>query len=342
MCVPYYLCGDGQLANNELDLDNTNNPCTYVQKCCPLEEIREERITTPAPPPTVPPPTNATGMINPRGPSQCGIRKKEGLSFRISNAHDNEAQYAEFPWMVALFEEADVLNVKSNVYRCGGSLIHPRVVLTATHCVNKKRNITARAGEWDTQTEQENIPSQDRRVSEVVLHEGFHKGGLFNDIALLILETPFDPEENIGFICLPKASTNFDSAQCTASGWGAHSLGGDEQTILKKVDLPIVPKDKCTELFRTLRKSDTYELHESYLCAGGLEGKDTCKGDGGSPLVCPTLMVMDQYVQAGIVSWGRGCGNAKVPGVYANVAVLRDWIDMKMKERNLETFYYEI
>ena len=29
-----------------------------------------------------------------------------------------------------------------------------------------------------------------------------------------------------------------------------------------------------------------FRLHSSFLCAGGIPGKDTCKGDGGSPLVC--------------------------------------------------------
>lgn len=273
---------------------------------------------------------------------KCGMRNKDGLTFKITNARDHESEYGEFPWMVALLEETQVLGLTTNVYKCGGSLIHPRVVMTAAHCVTKKPKLIARIGEWDTQTESETIPHQDRKVTEIVVHEGFHKGGLFNDIALLILESPIERAENVGYVCLPRASATFDSIQCTASGWGAHTHGGVEQTILKKVDLPIVPRTTCQDLFRTLRKSDSYELHESYLCAGGLEGKDTCKGDGGSPLVCPTMQSVDQYFQAGIVSWGRGCGSHNVPGVYANVAVLRDWIDMKMTERNLDTFYYEL
>lgn len=334
------------MTGNELNLDDPTNPCHYLQKCCPFADLHEDRITvgdttdasptpTPARPFTIEPTTKPIT-------TKCGIRNKDGINYRITNSRDSEAEFGEFPWMVALFEETEVLNTKSNVYKCGGSLIHPRVVLTATHCVNKKRKITVRAGEWDTQTQDEVVPHQDRAVTEIIQHEGFYKGGLFNDIALLVLETPFETADNVGFVCLPKADSIFESAQCTASGWGSHSVGGDVQTILKKIDLPILPRTTCQDLFRVLRKSPNYELHESYLCAGGLKGQDTCKGDGGSPLVCPTMVAVDQYILAGIVSWGRGCGSDQVPGIYTNVAVLSDWIDIKMTERNFEKSYYQM
>lgn len=359
LCVPYYLCGDGTLPGNQLSLDDPSNPCPYLLRCCPLTDVHADRITE-APETDINVPTNAPTIIttsrsrpftlkpesNNNGGAEarpkCGIRNKDGLNFRISDSRDNEAEFGEFPWMVAVFEETEVLGTTTIVYKCGGSAIHPKVILTAAHCVNRKRTLIARAGEWDTQTEDEIIPRQDRKVAEVIVHEGFHKGGLFNDIALLVLETPFATADNVGFVCLPKGGATFDSLKCTASGWGSHTIGGVEQTILKKVDLPIVPRGVCQDTFRALRKTEAYELHESYLCAGGQANQDTCKGDGGSPLVCPTMATLDQYVQAGIVSWGRGCGSENVPGVYANVAVLRDWIDMKMSERQLDTFYYQV
>lgn len=48
--------------------------------------------------------------------------------------------------------------------------------------------------------------------------------------------------------------------------------------------------------------------------AGGEPGKDTCKGDGGSPLVCPIPGRVDRYYQSGIVAWGIGCADIN-PGM---------------------------
>jgi len=62
------------------------------------------------------------------------------------------------------------------------------------------------------------------------------------------------------------------------------------------------------------------------MCAGGTPGDDTCRGDGGGPLVCHNTDP-DTYYQAGIVAWGVGCGG-DTPGVYAAVSEAVCWIDM--------------
>ena len=65
-----------------------------------------------------------------------------------------------------------------------------------------------------------------------------------------------------------------------------------------------------------------------------------CKGDGGSPLVCPIPGAPGRFYQAGIVAWGIGCGENGTPGVYANVGLFRNWVDEQMRLKNLDTHSY--
>lgn len=52
---------------------------------------------------------------------------------------------------------------------------------------------------------------------------------------------------------------------------------GKYQVILKKVELPVVPRGPCINALRTTRLGQFFKLHESFICAGGQLGKDTCK-----------------------------------------------------------------
>lgn len=201
---------------------------------------------------------------------------------------------------------------------------------------------SVRAGEWDTQTKDEVIPHEDRYVKDIVYHEHFNKGSLYNDVALLFLENPFTLQSSIQPICLPNSGEEFDFERCYATGWGKNKFGkeGEYQVILKKIDLPVVGRQTCQANLRETRLGKYFVLHDSFICAGGEKDKDTCKGDGGSPLVCPIKGQPDRYKSAGIVAWGIGCGEENIPGVYASVSFLRPWIDQKLHLKNIDFKYF--
>lgn len=122
--------------------------------------------------------------------------------------------------------------------------------------------------------------------------------------------------------------------------WGSKSWDvKDFQSILKKIELPVVPSQECQTILRTTRLGRHFVLHESLVCAGGERGKDACYGDGGSPLACPIKGDPHRFYQVGIVSWGIECGH-DYPGIYVNVPRFRNWIDEQFRENKLESRFY--
>lgn len=127
---------------------------------------------------------------------------------------------------------------------------------------------------------------------------------------------------------MPYQGMKFDRKRCVTMGWGKNShRKGTYQPILKKLELPIVNQNKCLRTLQNARLGPFFNLHDSFICAGGEDRKDTCKGDGGSPLMCPIAGQRGRYQQVGIVSWGLTCGLQNVPGVYVNIALFVEWID---------------
>ncbi|XP_063912045.1 phenoloxidase-activating factor 2-like, partial [Zophobas morio] len=204
-------------------------------------------------------------------------------------------------------------------------------------CSVNINDIKIRAGEWDTQTQNERIPHQERNIERKIVHNHFTKGNLYNDVALLILDRPLTKTRSIGTVCLPQDNQHFDSRECFATGWGKDRFGQEGQyaVILKKLQLPIVQNQPCQDALRKTRLGNSFILHRSFTCAGGEPGLDTCTGDGGSPLVCPDPSNPNRYLQVGIVAWGIGCGENQVPGVYTDVANFRNWIDLKLQETGI-------
>lgn len=156
-----------------------------------------------------------------------------------------------------------------------------------------------------------------------------------NDLALLVLNDPVSISDKVNVICIPSPTSVFDKTLCmyTRASW--------KNERKKLIELPIVSRETCVNLYRiNSGLGVSFRLHGSFICAGGEVNKDACVGDGGSPLVCPVTNQPGRYQQVGIVTWGVGCGEFNLPGVYVNLGLFREWIGEIMIENKFNTKTY--
>ncbi|XP_049824781.1 phenoloxidase-activating factor 2-like [Aethina tumida] len=219
---------------------------------------------------------------------------------------------------------------KESVYVCGGTLVDSLHIITAAHCVKSytPHDLRVRLGEWDVNHDVEFYPYIERDVSLVQVHPEFYAGTLYNDLAVLRMDKPVDwtKHPHISPACLPNPHDDYTTGtRCWTTGWGKDAFGdfGKYQNILKEVDVPIINHGICERQMKQTRLGYDFQLHPGFICAGGEEGEDACKGDGGGPMVCERG---GTWQVVGVVSWAIGCGQPSVPGVYVKVAHYLDWI----------------
>jgi len=215
-----------------------------------------------------------------------------------------------YPWVVRLS------------VGCGGSLIAPRYVLTAAHCVprsGRTRSIVVQAGSADLGS------SRVVRVRSTAVRRapGFRTATRGEDWAVVRLERALDLPT-----LRPAPDGRYDRGTLTVLGWGATREGGTAQRRLRAAVVPFVPDERCADAYEPAFRFRPGEM----LCAGDLRrgGVDACQGDSGGPLV--RRGEGGRWVQVGIVSWGQGCGRRRFPGVYTQVSTFADEIAAAIDE----------
>jgi len=285
-----------------------------------------------------------------RGEKRCGERR-----FReISGKKPGQANPSEFPWTCLALDQnnnflgscAIIPDNRFNDVRSGTD----RVIMAAHKLNNIRRDneVKIRVIEYDASgfKQTENTKHKEYQVDDIVIHPSFDRTRLSHDLAVLKVVTRPDgfggirgridltSTDDINAACLPGCDDQFNyqfnngsGVRCWVAGWGKDGKGGSFQTIQNKVDVPLMDSRDCQSRMKSALGRDAgrnFQLSESEVCAGGEEGKDACDGDGGAPLVCQSKD--NRWNVVGLVTWGVDCARRGVPGVYANVYNMLDFI----------------
>ncbi|CAF0965524.1 unnamed protein product [Rotaria magnacalcarata] len=272
---------------------------------------------------------NESCHMSTTSPIVCGCPIKS--SSKIINGQP--ANEAAWPWMVSYGPK--------RIHTCGGALITPEYILTAAHCLysNDKtnpidiENIKIRIGITNlTDVTYENLFS----IRKATLHNDFNPNTYKNDIALIRLDRSVTQSDTIQMLCLPRfTSYAYPQVNTTvmAIGWG-HTidplLNSNSQisTQLQQTSLPVL------SIIKTINNTNLcfdqeIDSPDQQFCAGYENGlSDTCQADSGSPLM---LFNEQHWELVGIVSYGIGCAQARLPGVYTRVSAYLDWIHDRIR-----------
>ncbi|XP_022076340.2 coagulation factor VII [Acanthochromis polyacanthus] len=251
----------------------------------------------------------------PQDPVVCG---KPLVHFAPRVVNGQICPKGHCPWQALLTEH--------DRFTCGAIVLSDQWILTAAHCVWHKPiaifHVTA--GEHDLKEDEKT--EQQRRVLKVLVQNGYNHSSSDSDLALLKLHRPFKLGRHVVPICLPARNSTFSRTlatvrHSTVSGWGRLAQLGPAARFLQRLVLPRVPLQEC-------RLHTKLNITRNMLCAGQRSGgQDACEGDSGGPLV---TRYKKTWFLTGVVSWGKGCANENMYGVYAKVGNFLDWIDNVM------------
>lgn len=227
-----------------------------------------------------------------------------------------------FPYMVSLTQR--------NALQCGGTLIAPDVILTAAHCMSEifgaeigRYNITDATETYETHVFQTTVPHP--------LYFAQSAGDVDEFDYLLIKIYDVSTNGTILKLNTDPSIPSAENTELTVLGWGKPDVNTTEprSDVLQTAELFYIPNDECSNSVGIVQDSPVNysdRVIPLTLCAADFdEGDDACTGDSGGPILLEGTSV-ESDVQLGVTSYGFGCAHPTLPGIYARVSAVDEWI----------------
>jgi trypsin len=213
-------------------------------------------------------------------------------------------------------------------FSCTGTVVAPRVVLTAAHCIEdlERGGITpakAYAVATTTTTPSKALRENIFRISETHVFPGFDPGGLLGDAGILVLDRPTTAPP-IAMAGAADAALYEGGAPVQVAGWGLTQANAKQPPeSLRATAMTVQKPTLCKQKTRKDRPNYSPALQ---MCTLDVPAKKSggCFGDSGGPAI--GLRADGTPVELGVVSTGGAFCSTKLPNVFTRVDVISAWV----------------